>query len=85
MEVTDIIETCGGCPSSWTARTIKDNRPVYIRFRWGCLSITVGDPEDSDVDDNSNIVYDEQISDGMDGIISWNKVEKILNKIEDLD
>lgn len=38
--------TCGACPSQWEACT-EDRRPVYVRYRWGYLSIRIG-PQNAD-------------------------------------
>ena len=31
--------TCTSCPSQWDAKT-TDGTYVYIRYRWGCLTVT---------------------------------------------
>lgn len=45
--LTHLVQTCDACPSQWDAET-DDGRPVYIRYRWGFLSVRVapvgGDP-----------------------------------------
>lgn len=42
--VYDVKQTCGACPSSWEGRT-EDGREVYARYRWGYLSVRVGDEQ----------------------------------------
>jgi hypothetical protein len=44
FKIVKIFETCGGCPSQWSART-DDNKYVYIRYRHGGLSVKVDDEE----------------------------------------
>lgn len=37
-----LTQTCEACPSQWEGFT-QDDKPVYIRYRWGCLTIQIGD------------------------------------------
>lgn len=46
MKLKSIVQTCEACPSQWEAMT-EDDRPVYIRYRWGELGIGVGKPGES--------------------------------------
>jgi hypothetical protein len=41
ITVTSLIQTCESCPSQWEGRT-NDGRYVYVRYRWGYLSIGIG-------------------------------------------
>jgi hypothetical protein len=34
IEINELKQTCWGCPSQWEFYTF-DNRPVYVRYRWG--------------------------------------------------
>ena len=45
MKVISIEQTCGACPSQWEGIT-DDNRRVYVRYRWGNLSVRVGEIDD---------------------------------------
>ena len=38
LKVISINQTCSACPSQWDA-VLEDGREVYIRYRWGWLSI----------------------------------------------
>jgi len=79
MEIKDLVQTCEACPSQWEAKT-PDERGIYIRFRWGFLSISVSDnPGEHGLDGKE--VYGEQLGDGLDGVISWDKVSKIIEKL----
>lgn len=42
-KVVSLTQTCSACPSQWEGRT-DDDRPVYIRYRWGHLGIEIGEP-----------------------------------------
>jgi hypothetical protein len=82
IEVKDLEQTCAACPAQWEFRTFRD-RPAYVRFRWGHLSIRIG-PPGGDVYDavGGYEIYSEQMSDGMDGSIEW---EKVYDKLYPLD
>jgi hypothetical protein len=41
----EIEQTCAACPAQWEGLT-DDDRIVYIRFRWGILSVRIGSPGD---------------------------------------
>jgi hypothetical protein len=41
IRVVSIEQTCSACPTQWEGLT-SDGRVVYVRYRWGWLSIGVG-------------------------------------------
>lgn len=41
-KVAYLEQTCTACPSQWEGK-MEDGRYVYIRYRWGALSWTVGE------------------------------------------
>jgi hypothetical protein len=42
IKIVKIRQTCVICPTQYEGKT-DDDRPVYIRYRWGYLSVRVGD------------------------------------------
>jgi hypothetical protein len=40
LDVYDLRRTCIACPSQWEGR-INDDRSIYIRYRWGELTVRV--------------------------------------------
>ena len=42
MKVRNLELTCWPCPSQWEAETLQGEK-VYIRYRWGLLSVGVGE------------------------------------------
>jgi hypothetical protein len=51
-KLTQIVRTSFACPSQWEAKT-SDGHGVYVRFRWGILSIEVSDePTEKDFGDD---------------------------------
>jgi len=41
LELKYLKQTCSACPSQWEAVT-KNLKPVYIRYRWGYLTVEIG-------------------------------------------
>lgn len=41
IEINGLIQTCEACPSQWEFYTF-DDRPIYVRYRWGFLSVCIG-------------------------------------------
>jgi hypothetical protein len=87
MEVLDLIQTCGACPSQWEGITDK-GRPVYVRYRYGVLSVEVGDPGAtvnqmmSSAEQNEYCILSRQLGDEYDGTIVWDKVHQEIDAID---
>lgn len=47
IKVVSLTQTCEACPSQWDGLT-DDNRQVYVRYRFGSLTVQVGEPDDAD-------------------------------------
>lgn len=78
IEIKELKQTCFACPSQWEFRTFE-NRPVYVRYRWGYLSVCIGEPNldiDSAVDGYE--IIGEQLGDNFDGVLDWDVVDKHL-------
>jgi hypothetical protein len=41
IKIRSLTRTCRACPAQWDGET-DDGRKVYVRFRWGRLSIRIG-------------------------------------------
>ena len=41
IRVKTVAQSCEWCPSQWEGRTV-DNRPIYARYRYGCLCVHLG-------------------------------------------
>ena len=67
MRIIELEQTCYACPSQWSARTLYEQE-VYIRYRWGYLSVKV----------DGNEVYGEQLGDDLSGVLSEGKLIQIL-------
>lgn len=65
----DIEQTGWGCPTSWEGKATDPDGTeweIYVRFRYGYLSVDLDGAE----------IYGEQVSDGLDGFIDWDKAKK---------
>ena len=76
MKLKNIIQTCHSCPSQWEGE-IEDGRNIYIRYRWGYLSIYLsynpGEPALA-----GELIYDRQLGDGLHGSILFYEIEPII-------
>ena len=83
MKIQKLIQTSSSCPSQWEFTT-DNNRPVYVHYRWGYLSVCVGEPNTDIESAVTGIeIYREQIDrSGRDAEIDWKEVEE---KVKDID
>lgn len=84
MKVVSITQTCNACPSQWEG-TLDDGRMVYVRYRWGGLSIRVSNLPTKKVMeavDGEEIFY-KDIGDGLDGILEYSKLVEITEGVID--
>lgn len=76
--IDHLVQTCSACPSQWEARTDRDNRPVYIRYRHGWLSVSLGPPNGTDWDAvGGELWFDDKIGEEFDGVIEFDEVCKL--------
>lgn len=71
METIEYIEqSCFACPTIFDVK-LSDGTEAYIKFRWGHITLRKQD-------DVETILESEQLSDGLDGVISWEDTVKWL-------
>ncbi len=63
--VREIRKTCGACPAQWEGWTV-DGRSVYVRYRWGFLSIRVG----------GESYYEDTVGDGLHGCMEYDSLKR---------
>lgn len=82
IEINKLKQTCGGCPSQWEFYTF-DNRPVYVRYRWGFLSVRVSKQNGTITDAvvGGVPVIGKEIGNAFDGVIGWEQVKEHLDKL----
>ena len=64
-----VEQTGWGCHSVWEGTATDPSGTeweIYVRFRWGVFRVLLDD----------QIIYERPISDGLDGIIDWDKAKK---------
>jgi len=64
MPITSVVQTCWACPSQWDF--MLDDKVGYARFRFGWLSVEV----------NGKEIIGESVGGEMDGVMSWEDVER---------
>lgn len=68
ITVKRIEQTCTACPSQWEGVT-DDDRAIYIRYRWGWLSVDVAPTIEEAVVGSE--VFAAQVGDGLDGVMGF--------------
>jgi hypothetical protein len=82
MRVNNLVQTCFACPTQYEGYT-EDGRPVYIRYRWGYLSICIGKVGGNVYNAvDGEEIYGEQLGDGLDGTLDENVILDILEKLD---
>jgi len=76
MNIIKLIETCSACPTQYEGLT-DNGKIVYIRYRWGCLTVGVGETLKEAL---VNTILYKHIGDEFDGFISLENLKKELNK-----
>jgi hypothetical protein len=85
MMVVEVLQrTSIACPSQWEGET-DDGRPVNIRYRYGNLSVNVGEPGAGDALLGGECVFAASIGGNYDGMIEYNDVRTILGLAQVMD
>ena len=74
-----IKKTCECYPSQWEAK-LMDGRMLYIRYRWGVLSIRVSLKKTDDIMDavDGKEILGKRLGTGFDGYLSDNAMRRYL-------
>ena len=73
--VKAVVLTCSACPSQWDG-VLDDGRSIYVRYRWGGLSIRVASevgPEGDAV--GGKEIFSGNFGDGLDGVMSYEELK----------
>ena len=76
--VEKIEKTCDACPSQWEGRT-SDDKPIYVRYRYGALEICLGKKIGGNTEDAilfGDTIFDKQLGHDMDGVINYSQLKK---------
>lgn len=69
-----VRQTCSACPSQWEGTT-EDGRSVYVRYRWGNLTVGLGADGDAAVGAAiSSPALAVELGDEFDGACTWGQV-----------
>ena len=83
MIIKSIKQTCMVCPAQWEGY-FADDRPFYIRYRWGYLSIRVG-KKGKGVDSAVTVreIFGEQREkDGWGGVLGEDVIFDVIKNIK---
>lgn len=81
MKLKKLQQTCPACPSQWEGET-KDGYPIYIRYRWGYLSIRKGKKKGDIMSAvRGEEIYGRQLGDNLNGFIEEEKILKIIKEL----
>jgi hypothetical protein len=75
LKVVELQRTCIACPSQWEGRT-DDGRAVYVRYRWGHLSVRVGKDITAAVR-NRDEVFNAVVGHSYDGLMTYDKLKDL--------
>lgn len=68
IRLRSLKKTCDACPSQWEGRT-TDWKEVYIRYRWGRLTVQVAvDPTTNPLD--ADFLVNEVLGGSFDGFMT---------------
>jgi len=67
IKITKAVQTCMACPAQWDAWT-EDDEYVYVRYRWGGLTIDYGVHGES--------IFEKSVGGGMDGVMSFDELKR---------
>ena len=80
VKITEIRRTCFACPSQWEGK--GESGYVYIRFRWGTLSVRAG----STIKDAiaGPTIFEWHDEDEYGGFMEYDELRKITAEVLDL-
>ena len=73
FKVKEYEQTCCACPSQWDIYT-DDGHYIYVRYRWGYLSLTLDDQEQ---------IFGMQVRDGLNGYMDTDELKELTKEILD--
>jgi hypothetical protein len=72
--VTQCKQVCGGCPSSWDAKT-ECGENLHIKYRYGCLRVWTDAENELK---SHNLIFAEPIGGELDGVMSYDDMRHAL-------
>jgi hypothetical protein len=81
IRISTVNQTCETNPSQWECLT-DDGMYVYVRYRWGCLSIGSGKTMDEAVA-NLNNLFEKALGEAPDGWLEYDKLREVTAGVID--
>jgi hypothetical protein len=80
LKLVALTKTCIACPSQWEG-TLEDGRTIYVRYRYGDLSVGVGDDINEAVRNgmSDQALYVDDIGDRLDGFMDLQELKVHLH------
>jgi hypothetical protein len=75
--VTSLVRTGDRSPSKWEGETY-DGRRLYVRYKWGLLSIGIGNSIADAVEHSANF-FEKQLGDKLDGSLEFEQLRAVTN------
>jgi hypothetical protein len=80
VKVSEIRKTCLACPAQWEGETESGN--IYIRFRWGHLSVRLGPTIGEAIGGRPIFEWDDV--DGQNGFMEYAELKRITGGVLEL-
>jgi len=82
VNVIKITQTCLACPSQWEGVT-DDGKMIYIRYRYGGLSVRISQQATKDIFDavSGKEIIGVDIGDEYDGYISYDEMKDRVKSV----
>lgn len=81
-KVIQLAQTCGASPSQWEGIT-DNSEQVYIRYRWGILTVNLGAPNDTSefAGVKGKLIFRCEHGDAMDGYMDTREMSALVSDI----
>ena len=86
MKLKTLVRTCPTCSSRWEGMS-ENGEEVYIRYRWGYISVRYGEIGKTYFDKASELTVENmteilgtQIEDTLDGWLEYDKLKRLLKE-----
>jgi hypothetical protein len=82
MKIKEMKQISDFCPSQWEIK-LEDGKMIYVRYRYGWLSVCVSKDKTDDIFDavDGEVIYGEQLGGEYDGSLEERELLKIFDKI----
>jgi hypothetical protein len=80
VKITEIRRTCLACPAQWEGKT--ESGYVYIRFRWGSLTVRSGSTIKDAIAGLS--IFEWHDTDSFGGFMEYDELKELTSGVLDL-